>query len=117
MGFNVEIRDKDGNAIDWKRLDKEVCELWGIPENPDQWATAPGKDSNDDWHEFLGYGVMFMRGFHEDRCVFNPTDLIRGYATFGDMFAHTDCIIKYQYEIQMVLDWTKKGYTINVDWH
>lgn len=72
MGFNVEIRDKEGNAVDWKRLDKEVCELWGIPENPDQWATAPGKDSDDDWNEFLGYGVMFMRGFHEDRCVFNP---------------------------------------------
>ena len=60
---------------------------------------------------------MFMRGFNEDRCVFNPTDLIRGYAIFGDMFARTDCIIKYQYEIQMVLDWTNKGYTIKVDWY
>ncbi|MDE6811219.1 MAG: hypothetical protein K2J15_02595 [Muribaculaceae bacterium] len=117
MEFNVEVRDKDGNAVDWKRLDKEVCELWDIPETPDQWATAPGKHYDDNWHEFIDYGVLFLGGFNEGRSVFNPTDLIRGFVTFGAMFVHTDCIITYQHEILMILDWTKKGYTINVEWY
>lgn len=30
MGFNIEIRDKNDLIVDWPRLDKEVCELWGV---------------------------------------------------------------------------------------
>lgn len=114
MAFRVEIKDKDGKVIDWQRIDREVCELWGVEKNPDDWATPPGKHPDDNWNEFLGYGIMFLRGFHEDKDTFVPSDLLRGWGTFGDLSANIGSIIEYKYEIQLILDWTAKGYTIHL---
>ncbi len=113
MGFNVEIRDKDGNAIDWKRLDKEVCDLWGIAPDPEHWATPQGKDITHNWHEFLGRAVMLTRVYKETG-AFKPSDLLSGLCNYGGLYPTLDRIELYQYEIQLILHWTRKEYKIIV---
>lgn len=54
MSFNVEFQDRKGNTIDFNRLDEEVCELWGIVRDDNRWATPPGKQYDNNWHELSG---------------------------------------------------------------
>lgn len=42
MGFNIEFQDKDGKVIDFNRLDEEVCKLWNVPFDDEQWASGKG---------------------------------------------------------------------------
>jgi len=113
MGFNVEFRDKDGSAIEWKQLDNEVCELWGIASDPEHWATPPGKETNHNWHEFLGRAVMLMRAYKETG-TFMPSDLLQGLCSYGGLYPALDRIELYKYEIQLILYWTRKEYRIIV---
>lgn len=43
MAFNVEFQDKDGNIIDFNRIDSEVCELWKVDSDENDWATLREK--------------------------------------------------------------------------
>lgn len=113
MGFNVEFRDKDDSIIDWAQLDKEVCDLWRIAPDPKHWATPPGKDVNHNWHEFLGRAVMLTRAYKETG-TFMPSDLLSGLCNYGDLYPTLDRIELYEYEIQLILHWTRKEYKIIV---
>lgn len=113
MGFNIEFRDKDDSVVDWPRLDKEVCELWGIEPDTEHWAVPSGKDHKHNWHEFLGRAVMLTRAFKETG-VFLPSDLLRGLCCYGGLYPHLDRIEKYKYEIQLLFFWIRQEYTIIV---
>lgn len=113
MGFNVEIKDKDGVAVDWQRLDREVCELWGIDEDPKLWAIPPGKEQKHNWHAFLGRAVMLLRAYKETG-TFMPSDLLLGLCNYGNLYPTLVRIELYKYEIQLVLYWISKEYKIIV---
>lgn len=113
MAFNVEFQDKDGAIIDWPQLDKEVCELWGIEPDSERWTVPPGKEDRHNWHEFLGRAVMLTRAYKETG-TFMPTDLILGLCSYGGLYPMLDRIELYKYELQLILDWTRKGYRIIV---
>lgn len=113
MGFNVEFRDKDDSVIDWAQLDKEVCELWGIAPDPEHWAIPPGKNSSQNWHEFLGRAVMLTRAYKETG-TFMPYELLSGLCNYGGLHPTLDRIELYKYEIQLILYWTRKEYKIIV---
>ena len=113
MGFNVEFQDKEGKTIEWERLDREVCELWGVELDADKWATPPGKEYRHNWHEFGGWAVMLNRG-DKATGAFNPTDLLIGPSRYGTLYPILEKVDEYKYEIQLILDWSRKGYVINV---
>ena len=75
MAFNVEFQDKDGNIIDFNRIDSEVCELWKVDSDDNDWATPPGKDYTYNWHEFLCLAVMLTRAYKETG-TFLPSKLL-----------------------------------------
>lgn len=114
MGFNIEFRDKDGSIVDWPRLDKEVCELWGIESDAEHWAVPPGKSRRYNWHEFLGRAVILTRAYRETG-TFMPSDLLLGLCSFGGLDPTLERIEAYKYEIQLILDWTRKEYRIMVE--
>lgn len=113
MGFNVEFRDKEDNILDWNLLDKEVSELWGVEPYEDKWATPPGKEYLNNWHEFLGRSVMLTRSLKEKE-IYNPSDLLQGLCSFGGLYPHLDRIEKYKYEIQLLFFWIRQEYKIIV---
>lgn len=113
MAFNVEFQDKDGNIIDFNKIDSEVCELWKVDSDENDWATPPGKDYSDNWHEFLGYAVMLTRAYKETG-TFLPSELLQGLCSFGCMYPKLESIDKYKYELQLIFYWIKKGYKIVV---
>lgn len=113
MGFNIEIRDKNDLIVDWPRLDKEVCELWGVEVSDKEWASHPGKSVARNWHAFLGRAVMLQRAIKQTG-TFVPTDLIQGVCLFGRLAYIMDRIDALKYEIQLLLYWTAKEYKIVV---
>lgn len=114
MGFQIEFRDKDNSIVDWPRLDQEACELWGIEQDAEHWAVPPGKDSRLNWHEFLGRSVMLTRAYKETGTLI-PPDLLQGLCSFGGLYPTLEKIEAYKYELQLILDWTRKGYKIIVE--
>lgn len=113
MGFNVEFRDKDDKVIEWNQLDNEVCELWHVESDADKWATPPGKEYSNNWHEFLGRSIMLTRSFR-DTGTFMPSDLLQGLCCLGGLYPDLDRIDKYKYEIQLIFFWIRQGYKIIV---
>lgn len=39
MAFNVEFQDKEGNQIEFNHIDAEVCNLWNVPFDDENWAS------------------------------------------------------------------------------
>lgn len=114
MGFYVEFRDKESNVIDYNRIDREVCELWGVEASDNEWAAPPGKGPDDSWNEFLGLGVFTYRAIRHSG-TFNPSDLIQGLVLYSTVLEpRLECIEEYKYEIQLLLYWIYKEYTITV---
>lgn len=113
MGFNVEFRDKEDNVLEWNLLDKEVCDLWGVEQDADKWATPPEKEYSQNWHEFLGRSVMLTRTFIE-MGAYKPSDLLQGLCSFGGLYPQLDRIEKYKYELQLLFFWIRQEYKIIV---
>lgn len=113
MGFHVEFRDKDGNVIDYRRLDKEVCELWGVEPDESRWASHPGINVDPDWHEFLGRAVMFTRAIRETG-TFTPSFLLMGLSLYGCLDPTLESVDEHKYEMMLLIDWIHKGYQIVV---
>lgn len=113
MGFNIEFQDKDGKVIDFNRLDEEVCKLWNVPFDDEQWASHPGENLDPNWNEFLGRAIMLTRVIKETG-TFKPSDLLQGLCLYGCMDPTLKAVEAYQYEIQLLLYWVKQGYSIIV---
>lgn len=113
MAFNVEFRDKDNSVVGWPQLDREVCELWGIEEDDEHWAIPPGKDRRQNWHEFLGHAVMLTRA-NKETGTFLPSELLQGLCSYGCMSPKLESIKNYEYELQLIFFWIRKGYRIIV---
>ncbi len=114
MGYNVEFRDKEGNVIDYLRIDREVCELWGVEPSDNEWAAPPGKGPDDSWNEFLGLAVFTYRAIRQTG-KFNPSGLLQGLVLYSTVLRpRLECIEDYRHEIQLLLYWIYKEYTITV---
>lgn len=113
MGFNVEFRDKEDRVVEWNQLDKEVCDLWGVAQDADKWATPPEKEYRNNWHEFLGRSVMLTRSFKKT-ATYSPSDLLQGLCLFGGLYPQLDTIEKYKYELQLLFFWIRQEYQIIV---
>lgn len=110
MGFNVEIRDKDDNTVDYVRMDSEVCKLWGVEPDDKKWAVPPGKSYKYNWNEFLGLAVFLNRAFRETE-TFTVGDLLQGLCNFGTRWKPIlDNIENNKYEIQLLHYWAQQGY-------
>lgn len=114
MAFNIEFQDKDGNIIDYRRLNAEVCALWGVECDDKKWATPPGKNEDDNWQEFLGLAVLLTRAFRETG-TFNPCELLQGLCNFGTEWQPSpENIENNRYEILLLHFWIRQGYKITV---
>lgn len=112
--FNIEFRDKAGNVITSRQVDKEVCELWGIESSDKEWASPPGKGPDNSWNEFLCLAVFTYRAIRQTG-IFNPSDLLQGLVLYSKVLKpRLECIEEYKYEIQLLLYWIEKEYTIEV---
>lgn len=110
MGFNVEIRDKDNNVVDYVRMDYEVCKLWGVETDNDKWAVPPGKSYDDNWNEFLGLAVMLYRAFRETG-TFTVGDLLQGLCNYGAEWEPIlENIEHNKYEIMLLHYWAQQEY-------
>lgn len=114
MAYTVDFHDKDGNLVSYKQIDKEVCELWGVEPSDKEWASPPGKGPDDSWNEFLGLLVFTYRAICQTG-VFNPSVLLQGLVLYSTVLKpRLECIEDYKYEIQLLLYWIEKEYTITV---
>lgn len=114
MAFNVKFQDKDGNEIDFNRIDNEVCELWCVQSDDKVWASPPedGKH-NENWQQFLGRAVFVTRGIKETG-IFNPSELFQGLCLYGCMYPKVEVIQENKYYIQLLFDWIRKEYKLIV---
>lgn len=114
MAFHVEFRDKAGSAVTYQQIDKEVCELWGVESSDNEWASPPGKGPDDNWNEFLGLAVFTYRAIRPTG-IFSPSDLLQGLVLYSTVLKpRLECIEEYKYEIQLLLYWIEKEYTLSV---
>lgn len=64
MAFNVEFQDKEGNQIEFNHIDAEVCNLWNVPFDDENWASPPDGKRNENWYQFLGRAVFEIGRAH-----------------------------------------------------
>lgn len=113
MAFIIEFYDKDGNVVDFDRLNEEVCRLWEVSPAENDWATPPGKSSSKNWNAFLGRAVMLTRAFKETGC-FSPSDLLQGLCSFGGLYPTPESIDSHKYELQLIFYWIRMEYKLIV---
>lgn len=114
MAYKVEFHDKDGNVVDYRQIDMEVCELWGVEMSDENWACPPGKTRDDNWNEFLGLAVFTYRAIRQTG-ILHPSDLLQGLVLYSTTLKpRLENIEEYKYEIQLLLYWIEKGYSLTV---
>ena len=113
MAFNVEFQDKEGNQIEFNHIDAEVCNLWNVPFDDENWASPPDGKRNENWYQFLGRAVFVTRGIKETG-TFNPSELFQGLCRYGCMYPDISFIYENRYYIAMIFDWITKEYKIVV---
>lgn len=74
-----QILDKENNAIGILELDKEVCELWGVPVHPKRYAMENPREyypegikgefdfySQSNWYDTIGWMIASENKSFED---------------------------------------------------
>lgn len=51
--YTIRCFSKGGDDIKFQDLDYEICELWGVAQNKEQWATPPNIHYSKNWHDFI----------------------------------------------------------------
>lgn len=119
MAFKVTVLDNEGNVVDWKRFDAEVCELWGVEQVDDHWCRHPGEYGDgycEDWDELMGHSIFLLRRIDGSAdTVYSASDLFKGLVLGGRWYPTLDKIEEYRYEIQLLFFWISKEYTFKVE--